>query len=76
MMSGKSVAHAAHSMHQWTAVEITSAIENGRTTCEAVTRACLERIAEREPKVQAWEFLDPELAIAQARALDKRGLSG
>jgi amidase len=63
-------------MHEWTALEITSAIENGRTTCEGVTRACLERIAAREPKVQAWEFLDPELAIAQALALDKRGLSG
>jgi amidase len=62
--------------NEWTALEITSAIQSGRTTCEAVTRACLEHIAEREPKVQAWEFLDPELAIAQARALDKRGVSG
>src|ERR1700681_4252801 len=62
--------------NEWTALEITAAIRSGRTTCEAVTRACLEHIAEREPNVQAWEFLDPELAIAQARALDKRGVSG
>ncbi|MGH7555778.1 MAG: amidase, partial [Longimicrobiales bacterium] len=41
-----------------------------------VTRACLERIDEREPKVAAWEFYDPELAISQARALDKSGASG
>ena len=63
-------------MHQWTAVEITAAIRDGRTTCEAVTRACLERIAEREPAVGAWAFLDPQIAIAQARALDKNGATG
>jgi Asp-tRNA(Asn)/Glu-tRNA(Gln) amidotransferase A subunit family amidase len=63
-------------MHAWTALEITSAIQNGRATCEAVTRACLERIAEREPKVHAWEFLDADLAIVQARALDQGDVSG
>jgi amidase len=63
-------------MHEWTAVEISMALRNGRTTCEAVTRACLERIAEREPQVLAWEYLDAELAIAQARALDARRATG
>jgi Asp-tRNA(Asn)/Glu-tRNA(Gln) amidotransferase A subunit family amidase len=63
-------------LNELSALEITAAIGSGRTTCEAVTRACLERIAEREPKVQAWEFIDPELAIAQARALDTSGASG
>ena len=63
-------------MHQWTAVEIAAAVREGRTTCEAVTRACLERIAEREPAVGAWAFLDPDLAITQARALDKSGATG
>jgi amidase len=62
--------------HAWSAVEIARAVRGGRATCEAVTRACLDRIAEREAAVQAWEFLDPELAIAQARALDRRGASG
>ena len=33
-------------------------------------RACLERIAEREPTVKAWAYLDPDLALAQARAAD------
>ena len=63
-------------MHEWTALEITAAIRDRRATCEAVTRACLERIAEREPKVQAWEFLDPALAIAQACALDTGSAAG
>jgi amidase len=57
-------------------MEIVAAVRDGRTTCEAITRACLERIAAREPVVEAWEYLDPELAIAQARAVDQRGASG
>ena len=30
--------------------------------------ACLQRIAEREEVVQAWAFIDPELARRQAVA--------
>jgi Asp-tRNA(Asn)/Glu-tRNA(Gln) amidotransferase A subunit family amidase len=33
-------------------------------------RACLERVAERDPVVRAWARLDPEAALAQARAAD------
>jgi amidase len=62
--------------HELSALEIVHAIGARTTTCEAVTRACLERIAEREPTVGAWEFLDADLAIAQARALDRSGASG
>ncbi|HET6468224.1 MAG TPA: amidase, partial [Geminicoccaceae bacterium] len=46
-------------------------IRDGRVTAEELTRACLERIAAREPVVQAWAFLDPEHALAQARELDR-----
>jgi Asp-tRNA(Asn)/Glu-tRNA(Gln) amidotransferase A subunit family amidase len=59
-----------------TATEIVRAIGAGETTCEAVTRACLERIAEREPRVQAWQYLDPDAAIEQARLLDRQGSRG
>jgi amidase len=34
-------------------------------------RECLDRIAEREPEVQAWEVLDAEGALAQARRIDR-----
>ncbi len=60
-------------LNELSALEITRAIGGGRTTCEAVTRACLERITEREPQVLAWEYLDPDQVIAQAGALDQRG---
>jgi Asp-tRNA(Asn)/Glu-tRNA(Gln) amidotransferase A subunit family amidase len=52
-------------------------IATGQLTSEALTRACLDRIAEREPMVRAWAFLDPELALEQARQRDRekpRGL--
>ena len=63
-------------LHELTASEIVAAIGAGRTTCEAVMRACLERIAAREDKVQAWAFLDPDQAIAAARAFDRSGRRG
>ena len=52
------------------AAEAARAIADGRTTSEAVVGACLARIAEREDTVRAWAFLDPDLALAQARACD------
>src|SRR5688500_4300910 len=59
-----------------TATEIVAAIGGGKTTAEAVIRACLDHIREREPRVQAWQFLDPELALGQARALDRSAVRG
>ena len=52
------------------AVETAAAIEAGETTCEAMTRALLERIEAREEQVGAWEYLDPDAAIAAAKILD------
>ena len=63
-------------LHELTASEIVEAITSGRTSCEAVARACLERIAARELEVQAWQYLDPQQVIAQARALDAGGPRG
>lgn len=63
-------------LNELTATEIVEATAAGRTTCEAVARACLDRIAAREPQVQAWQYLDPDRVIAQARALDGSGRRG
>ncbi len=46
-------------------------IASGALTSEELAAACLERIAAREKEVQAWAFLDPELALDQARARDR-----
>jgi Asp-tRNA(Asn)/Glu-tRNA(Gln) amidotransferase A subunit family amidase len=39
-------------------------------TAQALVAACLDRIASEEPRVQAWQWLEPERAMAQARAAD------
>ncbi len=63
-------------LNEWTASEIVEAIGAGRTTCEAVMRACLDRIAARDADVQAWTNFDPDRALAAARAFDKHGRRG
>ncbi len=67
---------SAKPLHELTATEIARATNARELTCEAVARACLERIAAREAQVEAWHYLDPELALSQARALDRGGASG
>ena len=57
-------------MKSLSASEAVAKIEAGTLTSEKLVRACLDRIAEREPAVKAWAFLDPELALAQAKAAD------
>jgi amidase len=48
----------------------------GEVTAEAIVRDCLARIAEREPVVRAWSYLDRERALAEARARDKSAARG
>jgi len=47
------------------------AMRAGRLTSEQLVQACLERIADREPEVHAWSAIDPEAALACARARDR-----
>ena len=56
-----------------TAARAAREIAAGKITSEALARDCLERIAQRDGQVQAWVHLDPEAALAQARAIDKAG---
>ncbi|MDB5810744.1 MAG: hypothetical protein JWN94_2866 [Betaproteobacteria bacterium] len=71
-----SLKKTAVKLNELTATEIVAAINAGDTTCEAVARACLEQIQIREPKVQAWQYLDREQVLGQAIALDKSGRRG
>ena len=45
-------------------------------TAEALLRACLERIDEREDSIHAFTQIDPDAALAQARALDAGPVRG
>lgn len=62
--------------HRLPATTLARLIEGGELTAEWVVRSCLDRIAEREPVVRAWAHLDPEAALAAARASDKNGKRG
>jgi Asp-tRNA(Asn)/Glu-tRNA(Gln) amidotransferase A subunit family amidase len=46
-------------LYKLTATEIARAIRARETTCKAVTRACLDRIAERDQDVQAVGVFGP-----------------
>jgi Asp-tRNA(Asn)/Glu-tRNA(Gln) amidotransferase A subunit family amidase len=65
-------------MDAWrlTASEIAALIKDGRSTAEAATRACLDRIAGRDAAVRAWAFVDPDAAIRRARELDAGPIRG
>ena len=58
------------------ACEIVRGVTAGRFTAQAVTRACLDRIAERDGDVKAWAFVDPDIALNQARAIDNNPTKG
>jgi Asp-tRNA(Asn)/Glu-tRNA(Gln) amidotransferase A subunit family amidase len=58
-----------------TASEAASRLAAGTLTAEALTRDCLERASSRA-EVKAWAWLDPEQALAQARAADRAGRPG
>jgi Asp-tRNA(Asn)/Glu-tRNA(Gln) amidotransferase A subunit family amidase len=51
-------------------------IREGRITSAELVGDCLARIAQLEPEVQAWAFLDRDHALAQAEALDLRRREG
>lgn len=50
--------------------EAAAAIAAGDVTSERLVRDCLDRIEARDPVIHAWAYVDPELALAQARACD------
>jgi Asp-tRNA(Asn)/Glu-tRNA(Gln) amidotransferase A subunit family amidase len=60
------------SLNALSATELAALTAKGAIRCEDVARACLERVAAREPAVKAWSFLDPDLVMREAGALDAR----
>ena len=52
------------------AAEAVARLTRRDLSANELLRQCLARIAEREPEVQAWETLDAEGALAEARRID------
>ena len=63
-------------LHWLSATQAAQLIRDGVLTSVQLVEACLARIREVDPTIQAWTFLDPEYAVAQARAADEFRLSG
>ena len=64
-------------LYNLTASEAVAKLVGGEITAEALLRACLERIDEREADVGAWIYLNRDQALDTARTLDRsprRGL--
>src|SRR5262245_14005925 len=57
-------------LHLLSASEASRLIYDGVFTSVQLVEACLARIREVDEQVQAWAFLDPDYALAQARAAD------
>ncbi len=58
-----------------TASEAAARLSAGTLTADTLVRDCLER-ARARAEVKAWAWLDPEQALAQARAADRAGRPG
>ena len=63
-------------MTAMTARQAAAAIREGTLTSVRLVESCLDRIAVQEPSVQAWTYLDPAQALAQAKAADRRRDAG
>ncbi|HEV8438194.1 MAG TPA: amidase [Methylomirabilota bacterium] len=63
-------------LHWIPASDAARLIRDGIITSEQLVDACLDRVREVDDDVQAWAFLDPDHALAQARAADEFRLSG
>lgn len=63
-------------LHELGLQESAEKIAQNEITSEELVRSCLERIDEREEQVKAWEYLDPDAAINQAKVCDQSQTSG
>ena len=62
---------AAKAPNELTALEALRRIDAGTLTSEALIEACLQRIAEREDVVGAWQHLAADKAVGAARRADQ-----
>ena len=61
---------------QLTATAAASLIRERKLSCEELVRSCLSRIAARDSLVRAWLYLDADMAVRNARELDKLAAAG
>jgi len=76
-MRGKRLGDVAMSeFFRLSASEAAQRIAAGTLSAVALAQSCLERIEEREGAIGAWAHIDPDKALAEARARDQAGPRG
>ncbi len=68
--------HSKTSPADLSALKARDEIQRGALKAVELAEACLQRIAEREPQVEAWAHLDSDLVRRQAEAADGFRASG
>ena len=71
-----SAAFTSDQLRALSVIEAAQAIARGEVTSQALVRALIERIEEREGSVRAWASFDADRALAQARACDEGDVKG
>jgi Asp-tRNA(Asn)/Glu-tRNA(Gln) amidotransferase A subunit family amidase len=62
---------ATKPLNDLSATEAAQLIASGKVTSEQLVRACLDRIEANDANLKAWVKIEPDRALAQARARDK-----
>jgi len=62
------VVESLRPLNELPAAEAVALLSRREISPEELTRACLDRISAREAQVQAWQFIEPERALVQARS--------
>lgn len=63
-------------MHQKSLIELAADLRSGACSSEELTRACLDRIAVHDPRLNSFITVTEEQALAAARAADARIQAG
>ena len=63
-------------LNRLSAVEAAEGIRNKQFTSEELIKNCLSHINERENDIQAWSYINTELAILQAQKADRHQSDG
>lgn len=63
-------------LYTLSATQAARGMREGLFSCEELLQSCLLRIEQTDAAIGAWAFLDPDLALAQARSADDRRATG
>ena len=63
-------------LNELTASDAVAGLTRGDFSAADLMRACLDRVAEREDDVRAWAYIDPDAAMAEAKASDAARAGG